>query len=50
MINLKKIFVSSAIAISAISFAQGNITFANYPQSYESQNANNKESGADEKL
>lgn len=50
MINLKKFFVSSAIAISAISFAQGNFTSANYPQSYESQNANNKESGAVEKL
>ena len=39
MINIKKILVSSAVAVSSFVFAQGTFTSSNYPQSFESQNS-----------
>lgn len=48
MINIKKIFVSTAIGFSTFAFAQGTFTSSNLPQSYESSNI--KESGSAEKL
>ena len=46
MINIKKILVSSVIAVSAFTFGQGTFANSNYPQSYENQNYNSsKESG-----
>ena len=51
MINIKKILVSSAIAVSALAFGQGTFASSNYPQSYENQNSNSsKESFSAEKL
>ncbi|QDP86363.1 D-alanyl-D-alanine carboxypeptidase/D-alanyl-D-alanine-endopeptidase [Chryseobacterium sp. SNU WT5] len=49
MINIKKILVSSAIAVSSFAFSQGTYVSSNYPQSYESQNSN-KYSESSEKL
>lgn len=49
MINIKKYLVSSAIAISALSYAQGTFATSNYPQSYENQNSN-KDLNSSEKL
>lgn len=39
MINIKKILVSSAIAVSAFAYGQGTFASTNYPQSYENQNS-----------
>ncbi|MGA9211112.1 D-alanyl-D-alanine carboxypeptidase/D-alanyl-D-alanine endopeptidase [Kaistella sp.] len=51
MINIKKILVSSTIAVSAFAFGQGTFASSNYPQSYESQNSTiSKESVPPEKL
>ena len=50
MINIKKILVSSAIAVSSFVFAQGTFTSSNYPQSYESQNSGISRESADKLL
>ena len=50
MINFKKIFFSSAIALSAFAFGQGNFTSSNYPQSYENQNSNSTKESAEKLL
>lgn len=50
MINIKKILVSSAIAVSAFAFGQGTFTSSNYPQSYENQNSNNTKESAEKLL
>ena len=50
MINIKKIIVSSAIAVSAFAFGQGTFTSSNYPQSYENQNSNITKESAEKLL
>lgn len=50
MINIKKILVSSAFAISAMAFGQGTFASSNYPQSYENQNSNKDVVSADKLL
>ncbi len=46
MINIKKLLISGAFAVSAFAFGQGTFASANYPQSYENQLSNNaKETG-----
>lgn len=50
MINIKNIFVSSAIAISAMSFGQGTFASSNYPQSYENPSSNITKESSPEKL
>lgn len=50
MINIKNIFVSTAIAISAMSFGQGTFVSSNYPQSYENPSSNITKESVPEKL
>ena len=50
MINIKKILVSSAIAVSSFIIAQGTFTSSNYPQSYESSNSNITKEAAEKLL
>ncbi|WHF52634.1 D-alanyl-D-alanine carboxypeptidase/D-alanyl-D-alanine-endopeptidase [Chryseobacterium gotjawalense] len=50
MINIKKILVSSAIAVSAFAFGQGTFASTNYPQSYDSQNSNSSKESAEKLL
>ncbi|QBO59466.1 D-alanyl-D-alanine carboxypeptidase/D-alanyl-D-alanine endopeptidase [Chryseobacterium salivictor] len=50
MINIKKILVSSAIAVSAFAFGQGTFASTNYPQSYDSQNSNISKESAEKLL
>lgn len=51
MISIKKIFISSALAISTIAFSQGTFTNSNFPQSYDNQTSNsNKDFTSSEKL
>ncbi|QOW10024.1 D-alanyl-D-alanine carboxypeptidase/D-alanyl-D-alanine-endopeptidase [Kaistella flava (ex Peng et al. 2021)] len=50
MINIKKILVSSAIAVSAFAFGQGTFASTNYPQSYDNQNSNTSKESAEKLL
>lgn len=47
MIQLKNIFITSALAFSSLAFGQGTFASSNYPQSYDNHSSN---SGSPEKL
>ena len=50
MINIKKILVSSAIAVSTFALGQGNFASTTYPQSYDTQNLNSTKESAEKLL
>ncbi|MDN3605592.1 D-alanyl-D-alanine carboxypeptidase/D-alanyl-D-alanine endopeptidase [Kaistella yonginensis] len=50
MINIKKILVSSAIAVSTFALGQGSFASTTYPQSYDTQNLNSTKESAEKLL